>query len=63
MGAIFNSSSVNPWGSVSMVERTNFMNAGSVQLSAVPVVIQRTYFLYVIFSIFIETYWEPLLGK
>ena len=39
-----------------MVERTNFMNAGSVQLSAVPVVIQRTYFLYVIFSIFIETY-------
>ena len=39
-----------------MVERTNFMNAGSVQLSAVPVVIQRTCFLYVVFSIFIETY-------
>ena len=39
-----------------MVERTNFMNAGSVQLSAVPVVIQGTCFLFVIFSIFIETY-------
>ena len=35
MGVAFSSSSDSPWSSVSMVARISFMEAGSVQLSAV----------------------------
>ena len=39
MGVIFNSSSENPWCSVSIVARRNFMKADTVQLLVSPVVI------------------------